>query len=206
MKYRHIVFDVDGTLVDTEYSVLHSFRDVLEELTGKRYEPEELRYALGMPSEDALKRYDITFTREIGLRWGALSAQYGHANKLFDGIETLLEELKANGCHLGVVTSRSRAEFQGDIEGFGIAHFFDHLICSDDTREHKPKAAPLLKYLELSGAGKAETIYIGDSIYDALCAQAAGVDFADALWGSHSKDRPAKYFPETPLEFLEMLK
>lgn len=206
MKYRHIVFDVDGTLVDTEYSVLHSFRDVLEELTGKRYEPEELRFALGMPSEDALKRYDITFTREIGLRWGALSAQYGHANKLFDGIETVLKTLKAEGCGLGIVTSRSRREFMEDIEKCSIIPLFDQIICSDDTLEHKPKAAPLLKYLELSGAKAAETIYVGDSIYDALCAQAAEVDFADAVWGSHTLDRPAKYFPETPLEFLEMLK
>ena len=60
--------------------------------------------------------------------------------------------------------------------------------------------------VELAGARPEETIYVGDSIYDALCAQAAGVDFADAVWGSHTVDRPARYFPETPLEFLGMMK
>lgn len=206
MKYQHIVFDVDGTLVDTEYSVLHSFRDVLETLTGKHYEPEELTFALGMPSEDALARFGLSLTTEVQILWGTQSKKYDRTNKLFEGMETVLETLKARGCSLGIVTSRNRLEFQEDIESFGITRLFDHVICADDTTEHKPKAAPLLKYMELAGARPEETIYVGDSIYDALCAQTAGVDFADAVWGSHTVDRPARYFPETPLEFLGMMK
>ena len=63
-------------------------------------------------------------------------------------------------------------------------------MCADDTVEHKPASGPLLKYMELSGAEKEEILYIGDSVYDSKCAENAGVDFALAVWGSHTKTTP----------------
>ena len=138
--------------------------------------------------------------------WAAAAEKYRNTIGLFPEIPRLLEALKAQGCCLGIVTSRTRDEFMGEIDALGVTSLFDHLICADDTTEHKPKAAPLLKYLERSGATAAETLYVGGSIYDTLCAQAAGVAFADAVWGSHTLDHPAKFFPETPLELLALLK
>ena len=61
------------------------------------------------------------------------------------------------------------------------------IICADDTREHKPNAAPLLKYVELSKTEHRKVLYIGDSKYDSISAENAGIDFALAVWGSHNK-------------------
>ena len=59
MRYKHIVFDLDGTLIDTERAILPSLRDTLEELTGRHYEEQALTFALGITGADALERLGI---------------------------------------------------------------------------------------------------------------------------------------------------
>lgn len=72
----------------------------------------------------------------------------------FDGIEELLEKLEKKGSTLGVVTSRTREELELVLDQLPIRKYFSICICADDTKEHKPSAQPLLKYMELSGARK----------------------------------------------------
>ena len=59
-KYKHLVFDIDGTLVDNEHAVLHTWQETLEELLGKRYELEELGFVLGIPGVTSMERLGIT--------------------------------------------------------------------------------------------------------------------------------------------------
>lgn len=59
MKYKQIVFDIDGTLVDNEKAIIYSLQEALREETGKQYSYEELTFALGIPGEDALERLEI---------------------------------------------------------------------------------------------------------------------------------------------------
>ena len=74
------------------------------------------------------------------------------------------------------------------------------------TEEHKPSPAPLLKYMEETGAGRDEILYVGDSSGDGKCASATGVDFACAVWGAHEDSHiRAQYHPETPAELARML-
>lgn len=127
MKYKHIVFDADGTLLDTEYAILLSLQDTVKAFLNKQMEFADL----------------------------------------------------------------------------GIIDFFTTSVCKEDTTEHKPTPVPLLKYMEIEGVQKEDVIYIGDSKYDSMCAHGAGVDFALAVWGSHTKETPAQYYPETPKELLK---
>ena len=62
MKYKHIVFDIDGTLIDTEYAVLHSLQETIKELSGRKIPCSELRFALGITGTDALKKLEIKDT------------------------------------------------------------------------------------------------------------------------------------------------
>lgn len=79
------------------------------------------------------------------------------------------------------------------------------IICADDTQEHKPNAAPILKYVELSKTDHRKVLYIGDSKYDSKCAENAGIDFALAVWGSHNKHIKADYFLEKPANLLSAI-
>ena len=87
----------------------------------------------------------------------------------------------------------------------GSSHYFKTIICADDTQEHKPNAAPLLKYEELSKTDHRKMLYIGDSKYDSKCAENAEIDFALAVWGSHIKYIKADYFLERPADLLSVM-
>lgn len=150
MKYKHIVFDIDGTLIDTEYAVLHSLQETIRALSGREIPCSELKFALGITGIDALKKLeikDISYATEL---WDKNMCKYADTIKVFDGITGLLKNLLSLDYKMGIVTSKTREEFTHDFCQFGISHYFKTIICADDTQEHKPNAAPLLKYVELS--------------------------------------------------------
>lgn len=202
MKYRQIVFDIDGTLLDTEYAVLHSLQDTIMHYTGKTIPTDELTFALGITGEDALYRLgmkDISGALDL---WIGKLRGYADTVTVFDGIAELLEKLSAMHLGLGIVTSKTKEEFEREFAMFGIRHYFKTVICADDTTEHKPEPAPLLKYMELSGTGQDQMLYIGDSKYDSMCAESAGIDFALALWGSRGREIGADYYLKRPLDLF----
>lgn len=206
MRYRQIVFDIDGTLIDTEYAVLHSLQDTVEETVGKRIPVSELTFALGITGADAMKILDIKDSDHALKLWDGNMEKYKDTVKVFDGVAKLLKELEKADCEMGIVTSKTREEFRHDFCGFGIDRYFKTIVCADDTKEHKPGAAPLLKYMELSEADCGEILYVGDSRYDSECAENAGVDFALAVWGSHSKSVRARFYPERPGDLPGLIK
>lgn len=181
---KHIVFDVDGTLIDTEYAVLHSLRDTLFSITGVEYPLQKLTFALGITGEDALKYLHIDNIPDALIRWDVNMAKYSSSVHIFPGIKEALEALLQKGCKLGIVTSKTRAEFENEFIPFGVGQYFETVICADDTAEHKPSLEPLLKYAENSGAVLSDIIYVGDSAYDLDCAKSAGVLFVLAGWGA----------------------
>lgn len=199
MKYKQIVFDVDGTLLDTEYAVLHSLQDTIESITGEKPELERLAFVLGITGESALKQLGLTSIPAVLSQWEHNMERYFDSIQVFDHIKDLLEALTAHGYELGIVTSKTRDEFVHDFCVFGIEHLFRTVVCSDDTSEHKPNPAPILKYIELTQCGPEDVLYIGDSVYDMECAAGAGVDFALAGWGvKRELDAPVSY--QTPLD------
>lgn len=201
MRYKHIVFDIDGTLIDTEYAVLHSLKDTIKELSERDIPCSELKFALGITGTDALKKLEIKAFPALEL-WDKNMHNYTNTIKVFDGIIELLKELQSLDYEMGIVTSKTREEFTHDFCPFGISHYFKTIICADDTQKHKPSVEPLLKYMELSKTDNSKVLYIGDSKYDSKCAENAGVDFALAVWGSHNKHIKAKYFLERPADLL----
>ena len=145
---------------------------------------------------------DISYATEL---WDKNMCKYADTIKVFDGITGLLKNLRSLDYKMGIVTSKTREEFTHDFCQFGISHYFKTIICADDTQEHKPNAAPLLKYVELSKTEHRKVLYIGDSKYDSISAENAGIDFALAVWGSHNKHIRADYFLERPADLLSFI-
>lgn len=206
MRYRHVVFDVDGTLIDSEYAATKAFQDVLLELTGRLYPPEELQFGFGIPGEDALRRLGLESSPAITARWAQITRKYLGELRLYPGIPQLLEALQAKSCRMGIVTSRTTREFEDEALPVlaPVAGYFETVVVADLTAEHKPQPEPLLKYMELAGAAPGETLFLGDTPDDSACAAGAGVDFAVAAWGSHGRVR-AEYAPKEPGELLTCL-
>lgn len=204
MKYKHVVFDVDGTLLDTEQAVLLSLQDTIQTLTGHSPSLEELVFSLGIPGTDALLRLNVPDVPGALALWEGKLQAYQHTIRPFDGIPQLVEALAGLGLGLGVVTSRTRFEFDVDFNALPFTPHLKTVICADDTDTHKPQAGPLLAYMERAGCAPGDLLYVGDSPYDQQCAANAGTHFALAGWGAKS-DLPAQYTLRRPGDLLAVL-
>ncbi len=204
MNITHIIFDIDGTLLDTEDAVLLSLKDVIEENKNQPADINTLRFALGIPGPDALCRLGFDDPVYYNSRWEEKFQNYYDRIRVFDGIQTMLTELRKQQYQLGIITSKNKKEFQADFVPFGLADYFSTVICAEDTRRHKPFSEPMDKFLQLSGAKPGEAIYIGDTLYDLQCAKGAGVRFALALWGCKAPEGiTADDFLEKPEEIFD---
>lgn len=206
MKYKHIVFDIDGTLLDSEQADLLALKRVIHEIQGEECETEKLRFALGIPGEVALKRLGFKDTLMANKLWNKYMKELAYTMRLFDGIRELIIELNNRGVELGIVTSKNKQEYCADFIPFGLASYFTTVITVDDCVSPKPSAEPLLSYLSKTGANSQDVIYIGDTSYDCECANNAKIDFGLAMWGHASIEQGnILYSFKTPEEMLFML-
>lgn len=204
--YKYIIFDVDGTLLNTEKALLSSLQKVVREDLGKDYSPEELTFALGIPGEITLRKLGIKTLVESNKKWLEYVEDFREQMKIFDGMEDTLVALRNKGIPMGVVTSKTKGEWKTDSTHFDLEKHFNFIVCADDTCKYKPEPEPMLKFIEVSGVKPSEAIYIGDTIYDMKCANGAGVDFALALWGAKSKEGiNAKYELQKPGDILDII-
>ncbi|WP_336771076.1 HAD family hydrolase [Paenibacillus sp. MMO-58] len=204
--YTALIFDIDGTLINTEQAVLGSLQKMLKACYNREMGLEDLAFALGIPGTVSLRKLGIGDVEHANKRWNDLMRDCQHTIHVFDGIGELLAELREYPVLKGVVTSKTSQEYLDDFVPFGLVRDLPFALCADDTNRHKPHPEPLLTFLEISGARADSTIYIGDTVYDYECARDAGVDFGLALWGCRQPDLiPAKYKFEHPKDILALM-
>lgn len=195
---------MDGTLIDTEYAVIHSLQDTIKAMSGRAIPDGELTFARGITGEDAMRRLGVGDVAQALSSWDGNMARYRDAIEVFHGIRELLEALAELKVGMGMVTSKTREEFMSDFQRFDIAPYFETVVCADDTLRHKPEPEPLLKYMERTGCSANELMYIGDSMYDMQCAARANVEFGLAQWGAgHRVNAPIAF--NTPLDLARHL-
>lgn len=202
------VFDIDGTLIDTEYEDTESLRQVLLEETGREYEREDLRRYFGMASRDVLVDLGLEDTdSSILKKWNDTYCDMNQGNvRLFEGIEQVLEAIHSKNIPMGIVTSRNRKEFEEAFARLPLRKYFHLSVDADLTKRHKPFPDPLDKFFELSELSKQDAIFIGDSRYDWECAKSSGVTFGLAGWGCENPEGiyPDHYFRQ-PYDMLNLL-
>jgi len=204
--FNCIIFDVDGTLIDTEFLVKKALQKLLLEEIAQEPSWEELDFILGIPGEVTLNRFGIVDTERASRKWNEYMIEFKHHVKIYAGIEETLKLLKSHQITTGLVTSKTQTELNTDFIPFGLMSYFDFYVSASDTQRHKPFPDPLIKFLEISGLKADQTIYIGDTIYDQQAASAAGIPFGLALWGTKDPDTiPAEFKLKTPLNVLSLI-
>ncbi len=198
--YKLAVFDIDGTLIDTERTGVESLVVTIRELLGKDVPYEEAYKAFGIPSGKVAGLYGYDDAKRFGERWEENFIALSHHIKPFPGVLDALHRIKLSGIATGIVTSRNRMEFDFDDYLREMVPYLDHIVCSEDTVHHKPHPEPLLRCIEMASSAVGESIqsgdvvFFGDTDHDFACARDAGCDFALADWKSRGwQGIPARY-------------
>ena len=181
-SYTDIVFDIDGTLLDTERTGVLSLLQTVKELTGREMTYEEGYEYFGTPSARASRELGCSDAAHFAEVWEEHFQELMYLVKPFPGVEELLIDVKKAGRRVGVVTSRSRFEFSYDPTMRRWGAFFNKVVCSEDSERHKPFPDPMLTYMKAVGAVPETTLFVGDTVHDWQCGHAAGCDFAHADW------------------------
>jgi pyrophosphatase PpaX len=212
MHIRTVLFDLDGTLIDSVRLILDSYHHTLSQhgLPG-RTDADWLK-GVGTPLTVQLAEWQD----EIGTI-EAMIATYREYNlkhhdrmvTVYPGVLDAIREIKAASIQTGLVTSKNR---QGAVRGLklvGLEALMDVLVCADEVTNPKPHPEPVEKAVSLLGADPATTLYVGDSVHDMHSGRAAGVRTAAALWGpfqrSHLEGAQPDYWLDTPDDLVQLI-
>lgn len=209
-----ILFDFDGTLVNTNEAIIASWQHTYVHYTGKEASLEHITSCFGEPllitmarefpgvepeeSAEVYRRFQIENTDQLV--------------KVFDGIPELLEALKKAGFRIAIVTSRTRESANRYMNMLGIDGYFEDMVSCEDTTIHKPNPEPILCCLEKLGISRDEAIMIGDSPFDMKCANNAGVKSVLVGWritsgcASQVAGARADFEIEKPMDLMTVLK
>lgn len=192
-RYRLIVFDWDGTLMDSIATIVACATEAARDLgAGDEDTPVRSRQAIGLGLDDTARQILPEASDEVRAAWVEKYrhhwfATYRDRPVCFDGVGPLLEALAAEGYWLAVATGKSRRGLDRDLEVTGHGKFF---LATRTVNEalSKPNPQMLLDILDELGVGRREALMVGDTTFDLEMAKSAGVDAVAVLTGSHDRD------------------
>lgn len=180
-QYEHVVFDIDGTLLNSNLAHVWAWQDAIER--EHLFVPHlTLFMQMGLPGKQIVEKYAFSFrdkatAQRIAESAGRLySERYVKLIAPFDGAYRLLSGLKRHGRKLHAITSASRPEAESMLNRFKLGAFFTHTLTGEETGAGKPTIEPFSCLKEKIGA-RAELISIGDSPFDLKASESAGVPF-----------------------------
>ena len=184
MRFPVVLFDFDGTVVDSGGIILASMRHATESVLARSYSEEELMANVGGPGLEAqMEAFAPDRVEELVRVYRAHNEPLHEELETFEGIESALGTLRGEGRLLGRVTAKRRSTVDLAFTRLPIAHFFDTVVGGDETELHKPHPAPLLLALERLEATPDQAAYVGDSPYDMQAARAGGLRAIGVTWG-----------------------
>ncbi|MFA5944469.1 MAG: HAD family hydrolase [Candidatus Thermoplasmatota archaeon] len=191
MAPRAVLWDLDGTLLDSKRSIRETMNQVLAERGLPAFTRDELEALIGHPLRHILgtKTTDTALVEAMTHRYREAYNESGWVTvRIAEGLESLIAALRAEGILMAVVTSKGQHETEVLLGDLGVAHLFDAVVGDDDLRPLKPDPAPVREALALLGGVPANrAVMIGDTTFDVGAAKGAGVACVGVLWGTHDR-------------------
>ena len=206
---KAVLFDFDGTIVDTTELIYESMRRATVEVLGREFGRETLMANVGQPLP---RQMELLADGQPEKTEKLLEVYLHHNEELhedlireFPNVGTSLARLRDAGLRLAVVTSKRRFSVEMALDSFpDLRDVFDAFVTMEDTSEHKPLPAPLLKGLELLGDVSPErAAYVGDAPFDVAAARSAGVTSTAVSWGAFTAEALRAAGPDHLFEDLD---
>jgi pyrophosphatase PpaX len=212
VRYRYVLFDLDGTLIDSGPIILASMQHAVKSVLGREIPPEEFATSVGGQGLIAqMRALDATRVDELMTAYSEHNDPLHETLEAFEGLTHVLPRLRSGGHRLGIVTSKRHRTVALALDRFPwLVEYFDAVVAYDDTEKHKPDPDPVLAGIERLGGEPATSAYVGDSPFDITAAKAAGAYAVAVTWGGlHDEERLLEAEPDVvvhePEELLDVL-
>ena len=203
-----VLFDLDGTLIDSGAIILASMRHATRTVLEREIPDDVLISHVGGSSlHEQMRVIDAERVEELVDSYREHNEPLHETLACFDGMLQVLDTLRAEGRRLGIVTAKRRVTLDLAFARLPLEQYFDVVVTSEQTEHHKPHPEPILLALDRLGAQPHEAAYVGDSPFDMGAARAAGVKAVAVSWGGiHPLDElDADVVVESPEELLDVL-
>lgn len=189
-----IIFDMDGTLTETNRLIFDSFNFIVQKYQGKTMSEKEITALFGPPEEGAIIPIVGEGNADQAMREYLEFYRKNHAKlaRLYPGIRPLLKFLKEKKVWLALFTGKGIHTTNITLTELGLDGFFDLVVTGNDVVNHKPSSEGIRKILGHFGVRPEEAVMIGDSVSDVRAAREAGVLIGAVLWDSYGKEEVLK--------------
>jgi pyrophosphatase PpaX len=212
MRFRVVLFDLDGTLIDSGPIILASMQHAARTVLGREIPPGELGSTIGGQGIVAqMQALDAEHADELLEVYKEHNDGLHDTLEAFDELVALLPRLRAEGRRLGIVTAKRHRTVALALDRFpALEDAFDVVVAHEDTDRHKPDPDPVLLAVDRLGGKPFEAAYVGDSPFDIQAAKAAVVYAVGVAWGGiHPDERLLAEEPDafvrSPEELLDVL-
>ncbi|MEH7388468.1 pyrophosphatase PpaX [Bacillus sp. JJ1521] len=207
MAINTLLFDLDGTLIDTNELILQSFLHTFETYFPERkFTREEILPFNGPTLHESFSSVDPDRAEEMVAEYRKFNHEkHDELVTEFPGVFDTIKTLKEKGYKIGVVTTKVRNTVNMGLKLTALDQFFDVVVTLDDVQKPKPDAEPVLLALKLLGSTPEEAIMVGDNYQDIVAGQNAGTKTAGVAWSHKGKDFLLEYKPDFMLENMSDL-
>ena len=206
MRFPVVLFDFDGTVVDSGAMILASFRHATKTVLDRELSDAELLTAVGTPLREQMRLFDAERAEELVAVYRKHNEPLHEALQPCDGMLDVLGQLKQEGRRLGIVTAKRDSTVELAFAVLPLRDYFETVVAAEDSQRHKPAPDPVLLALDRLDATPAEAAYVGDSPFDVAAAKAAGVFAVAVTWGGiHSEEALRVESPDTVVSTPEEL-
>lgn len=208
--YKHIIFDFDGTLIDSNYLINKALRETSIKVLGKEITQKKINQVWGKVLVEQMADLDEFKVEELCDYYRMYYRKHRDEHTtIFDGILEMLNDISELGCSMSIVTNKGSSGLDHGLELFNIKHHFEIALSKSDVDKKKPDPEGVFRILEHFNAKKSEVLFIGDSIHDIECGKNAGVDTALVKWtvidlDTLLKEKPT-YLIEKPNDLINII-
>jgi pyrophosphatase PpaX len=202
-KITTVLFDLDGTLINTNELIISSFLHTMNKYFPDQYKREDVLQFMGPPLEESFLKVKPDAVEEMIKTYRTYNLEkHDSLVTEFEGVFETVQTLSQNGYKLAIVSTKVRDVVVKGLKLTNLDQFFDVIVTLDEVENAKPDPEPINKALEALGSTAEESVMVGDNHHDILAGKNAGTYSAGVAWSAKGREHLDQYEPDFMLETM----